>query len=68
MRWDGSMAVDEKGTRLTLTIEVNEKWAEPLNREDLVETLKNRVEFALGFGGQGQEGEAEGVGAREDGG
>ena len=46
------MAVDKKGTRLTLTIEVNEKWAEHLSREDVLETLKNRVEFALGFRGK----------------
>lgn len=46
------MAADKKGPRLTLTIEVNEKWAEYLSREDVVETLKNRVEFALGFRGK----------------
>ena len=52
MRREGDMAADEKGTRLTLTIEVNGKWAEHLSQEDVVETLKNRVEFALGFRGK----------------
>jgi hypothetical protein len=46
------MAADDKGIRLTLTLEVNEKWAEHLSREDMVDTLKNRVEFALGFRGR----------------
>ena len=52
MRWEGYMAADDKGIRLTLTLEVNEKWAEHLSREDMVDTLKNRVEFALGFRGR----------------
>ena len=52
MRREGYMAADDKGIRLTLTLEVNEKWAEHLSREDVVDTLKNRVEFALGFRGR----------------
>ena len=52
MRREGYMAADDKGIRLTLTLEVNEKWAEHLSREDMVDTLKNRVEFALGFRGR----------------
>jgi hypothetical protein len=46
------MAAEKKGVRLTLTIEVNEKWAEHQSREDLIETLRGRVEFALGFRGK----------------
>ena len=46
------MAAEKKGVRLTLTVEVNAKWAEHLSREDLVETLRGRVDFALGFRGK----------------
>ena len=45
------MAAVKKGMRFTLTIEVNEKWAEHQSREEILETLKQRVDFALGFRG-----------------
>jgi len=44
-------AIDDK-IRLNVTLELDQKWAGQLTKEELAEYLKARLNYSLGFRGQ----------------
>ena len=44
-------AIDNK-IRLNVTLELDQKWASQLTKEELTEYLKARLNYSLGFRGQ----------------
>ena len=43
---------DIKQLKLKITLDLDEKWAENFSSEELLEYLKARVNYSLGFRGQ----------------
>ena len=43
--------MDSNQIRLKVTVELDEKWASNLSREEVLEYLKDRFNYSLGFRG-----------------
>jgi len=44
--------MDSKHFTVNVAIEVNKEWASSLDREELKEYIKTRLDYAMGFRGQ----------------
>ena len=44
--------MDNKHVTVNVTIEMNEEWASSLDREELKEYIKMRLDYAMGFRGR----------------